>query len=348
MSESISSNLLRRLRAGEDVPLSQLAALAENSPGEFFRDIVEPLCDCFDPRDARIYTELMGQLIGPDAWQPAPQAPQRVYVLSRVTLGADIKITSIILNAFRDQAPVFVGSRKSAELFQGVAHLEASYPRQGPLSTRVQFAKDLRQQLADGIVIDPDSRITQLGILPMGARYYHFNSRTAGANTDDNLSTLTNAWLRQTFGKQGQAFIDPVHVPLDTPRPIAAMSLGVGENESKRLVGEFESDLIRELAGEYQSVWIDRGAGGEEARRVTAAAEASGAMSRIHFWEGSFAGFTSIVQQSDFYAGYDSAGQHAAAAAGVPLRSYFSGAPSRRFIARWAPFGAGRIELHAS
>ena len=36
------------------------------------------------------------------------------------------------------------------------------------------------------------------------------------------------------------------------------------------------------------------------------------------FWEGSFAGFAAIIAASRLYVGYDSAGQHVAAACGVP------------------------------
>ena len=61
-------------------------------------------------------------------------------------------------------------------------------------------------------------------------------------------------------------------------RPRAAVSLGVGENDSKRIGGDFEAQLIRALGEKYRTIWIDRGVGGEEARRVTAAAEASGCM----------------------------------------------------------------------
>jgi ADP-heptose:LPS heptosyltransferase len=85
--------------------------------------------------------------------------------------------------------------------------------------------------------------------------------------------------------------------------------------------------------------------GGEEARRVTAAAEASGSIDRVRFWEGSFAGFASLIAQCVLYVGYDSAGQHAAAAAGVPLISIFAGAPSERFRQRWSPAGPGRIQI---
>jgi ADP-heptose:LPS heptosyltransferase len=83
--------------------------------------------------------------------------------------------------------------------------------------------------------------------------------------------------------------------------------------------------------------------GGEEARRVTAAVEETCAAERVRFWEGGFAGFASIISQCDFYAGYDSAGQHAAAAAGVPLISVFAGAPSERFRQRWTPAGHRNI-----
>ena len=58
-------------------------------------------------------------------------------------------------------------------------------------------------------------------------------------------------------------------------------------------------------------------------------------------WEGSFAGFASLIAGSRLYVGYDSAGQHVAAACGVPLISIFAGFPSPRMFARWRPTGAG-------
>jgi ADP-heptose:LPS heptosyltransferase len=79
---------------------------------------------------------------------------------------------------------------------------------------------------------------------------------------------------------------------------------------------------------------IDKGAGGEEAERVARAAP-DGAV----FWEGSFAGFAKIIGGSMLYAGYDSAGQHVAAACGVPLISVFAGFPAPRMFERWRPAG---------
>jgi ADP-heptose:LPS heptosyltransferase len=281
---------------------------------------------------------------------------ESVYVLSRVTLGADIKITSAILDAAKLRFPgariVLVGTRKSAELFAAdgrIGHLEANYPRSGPVSARIAFGHELRRRLEGEhrIVVDPDSRMTQLGLMPPcePERYFHFPSRTAGGQGDENLSALGERWLRATFGQTGRAYLAPEPVVFSGARPVAAVSLGVGENETKRVGGDFETRLIHSLGERYGMVWVDRGAGGEEARRVTAAVESSGVANRVRFWEGSFAGFASLVAQSDLYVGYDSAGQHAASAAGTRLITVFAGAFTGRFRSRWEPYGAGVMSV---
>jgi len=83
---------------------------------------------------------------------------------------------------------------------------------------------------------------------------------------------------------------------------------------------------------------IDTGAGGAEAERVRCAVARSGVQARL--WEGSFAGFASLMAGSRLYVGYDSAGGHVAAACGLPLISIFAGFPSPRMFARWRPSGA--------
>jgi ADP-heptose:LPS heptosyltransferase len=343
----------------ESISLSEVRAFGEERPAAFFRDVVEALADSFHPPNVAVYERVMS------AWGLSPVATATevpaqvdlVYVLSRVTLGADIKITSMILDAmklrFPDARIVFVGNRKSAELFQfdaRVEHFEAQYPRTGPVSARIAWGHELRARLegARRIVVDPDSRMTQLGLVSVCERenYFHFPSRSY--DCFDNLTDLTNRWLTETFGVTGDAYVAPQTVAIDAERPRVAVSLGVGENECKRIGDDFETSLLRKLGTTYRTVWVDRGAGGEEARRVTAAAAASGVSDRVRFWEGSFAGFVSIIMQSDFYVGYDSAGQHAAAAAGVPLLSIFKGAPSEIFRNRWAPQGPGdRTVLNA-
>ena len=117
-----------------------------------------------------------------------------------------------------------------------------------------------------------------------------------------------------------------------------SLSLGVGENPAKRIADPFEEKLLALLAATGHSLAIDMGAGGAEAERVLRAVARSGVKARL--WEGSFSGFASIIAGSRLFVGYDSAGQHVAAACGVPLISIFAGFPSPRMFARWRPVGA--------
>jgi hypothetical protein len=207
-------------------------------------------------------------------------------------------------------------------------------------------------------VLDPDSRLTQLGLLPIcdEDRYHLFESRSYGRDSDFNLPTLAARWSQETLGVPNAApyvALPPREmVGLETvgrtpwsardalvpplPSPYITVSLGVGENPAKRIPDPFESELLALLAARAPLV-IDKGAGGEEAERVERAAALSGAQAT--FWEGSFAGFAQIIAGSSLYVGYDSAGQHVAAACGVPLISVFAGFPSLRMFYRWRPSG---------
>jgi hypothetical protein len=307
LSASIScSDALAAIRRGEKLPAELVRRLGEDQPGEFFRIIIEGLADSFEPADAAAYEELMR------AWLPArarvaavaPARVDHVFVLSRVTLGADIKITSAVIDAMKRRYPeariAFVGNRKSAELFAAdgrVEWVEANYPRSGGVSSRIAFAEVLRGKVEgeNRIVIDPDSRMTQLGLIPVcePERYFHFHSR--GESAPGNLSELTGRWLERTFGVAGSAYIAPSRVDVDGDGPRAAVSFGVGENDSKRVGGDFEARVLRVLGTRFRTIWIDRGVGGEEARRVTEAVAASGLGERAKFWEGSFAGFASVI-----------------------------------------------------
>ena len=70
---------------------------------------------------------------------------------------------------------------------------------------------------------------------------------------------------------------------------------------------------------------LDRGAGGEEAERVDALVAKIAQPELLQVHDGSYASFASHIAQSHLYVGYDSAGQHVAAAAGVPLGFHFYG-----------------------
>lgn len=356
MSESISNSrraldLLAGLRSGE-ASLDEVRAFGEEAPDEFFRIIVESLSDSFDERDARIYERVMQAWI-PERDRSLPRVPDntdRVYVLSRVTLGADIKITSVVLDAVKRRYPgaaiVLVGSAKSAQLFAGdprIEWMEANYPRSGSVAAKLEFLRNLKFE--GGIVVDPDSRFTQLGlVVPCDpARYFHFPSRVYRAESELGLGALAGDWMLSTFGVHGEAYL-PLH--REPEAGSVAVSLGVGENPAKRIGGEFESEWLRQLSGKFKAIYVDRGAGGEERDRVDTAVQKAGVP--VRFCEGSFADFVRVIARCEAYVGYDSAGQHAAAALAVPVTTIFAGAPNARFRARWQPEGTGAIRVIAA
>jgi ADP-heptose:LPS heptosyltransferase len=57
----------------------------------------------------------------------------------------------------------------------------------------------------------------------------------------------------------------------------------------------------------------------------------------LHIHDGSYGSFASHILQSRLYVGYDSAGQHVAAAGQVPLVSIFNGYACERMLSRWRP-----------
>jgi ADP-heptose:LPS heptosyltransferase len=271
-----------------------------------------------------------------------------VYVLSRVTLGADVAITSLVLDAAKRRFPaariVLAGLEKSYQLFAGdprIEHLPVAY-RRGTLRERLDGCPRIEEPGA--IVIDPDSRLTQLGLVPVCPEesYYFFESRAYGADGEESLGSLTRRWIAETFGvPDARAWIAPAGLP--EAAADVAVSLGVGENPAKGLPPSFEQSLLGALADRGLDVIVDSGPGGEEQERVRRAIGAR--QDRIRMFQGSFAAFAAIIERSRLYVGYDSAGQHAAAVCGVPLVTVFAGFPCPRFAARWRPTGRGRIEV---
>lgn len=354
------------------------AALAEGSPDSaeashaLFGVVAEGLADRFDPALSLVYARLFARLIAraiPECSeselvaryervrQPRKHSgpdPGCVIVLSRVTLGADVAVTSAVLDALKRRFPrariVLAAPRKNWELFEGdasLSHLPVSYTRRAPLREKLAAGLALRRALdaPESIVVDPDSRLSQLGLLPVCAedRYYFFDSRSYGGESLDPLPRLTARWCEETFGVAGKPYIAPVDAIESGDAPAIAVSLGVGDNPAKRIGGDFERELLRGLVSFGAHVWLDKGAGGEEAERVERAA--AGCSGTVRFWSGAFAPFAALIARSRLYCGYDSAGQHVAAACGTPLVSVFAGYPSERMLARWQPFGAGPIRL---
>ncbi len=391
-TSALAGELFRACAAGgrwpPDLLERLLAALADRDPAvaaaatqSLFTHLVEPLSDRFEPALCDVYAGLFCQIIArllpefrADVLESryrrvrrlrrvadSARKTRRVYVLSRVTLGADVAITSIILDGVKRRFPEaeihFVGGGQSWGLFAGdrrLRHTPAEYDRHAPLTRRLRAGLALRAELAtaDSLVVDPDTRLTQLGLLPVcpEENYLFFESRSYGGEGTDALSQLTKRWVAETFGVvDALPYIAPAASAACAGPPGIAVSFGVGGNPSKRLPEPFEEELLRALLKINLPVVIDKGAGGEEAERVERAVRRSGVRpGRIETWSGAFAPFAARIARSRLYVGYDSAGQHVAAACKTPLVSVFAGYPSERFLARWRPAGSGRIAVVAA
>ena len=349
MANIYSKQLLTYVLRNEREPGDLDRALAEDEGRAFLSVVVERMGDLFDPelcpvyeqlfRDAiaRVSPELLPRLRVPRTQSPPP-ATNRVYVLSRITLGADVAVTSVMLDAAKKRYPaaeiVFVGPRKSYEMFEAdprVCHLEAPYARGGTLADRLRASANL--WLDDGIVIDPDSRLTQLGLISVCPenRYFFFNSRSYKVGL--RLPEAASDWAQEIFGVEGaRPYVAPL--PVHEPAVDITVSLGVGENPAKRLDGEFERELLHALAETGASILVDKGVSVEERERVENAI-----LPGMRTHDGAFAPFASQIASSKLYVGYDSAGQHVASACGVPLVSIFQGYVNERFLHRWSPKG---------
>jgi len=424
---------------------------AESATRAFFTTLVERLADSFEPEAAALYNRAFAQLIQASRKDPrarlldgelerfglsgeedliaraekllqisglpkpinASRAVKRVIVLSRVTLGADVAITSVIIERLKQSFPdaeiVLVGGTKAPELFGGdprIRFKEISYRRAGTTIERLLAwidllgcVRELTQDLTRGeyLIVDPDSRLTQLGLLPVervvtsrrthpvvddlaseACEYLYFPSREYGGGTSLSLSELTSLWLDESVGEAPpthprlslkshdiEAARELVNRMRRDPRPIVAINFGVGENQLKRIGGGFEASLVARLVQQGAYIVLDKGAGEDEMRRADAViAEATriereGRLVRaveidearlaatgaeelnadILVWNGRIGMLAGLIAESDLYIGYDSAGQHIAAALGVKCIDVFAGFSSSRMLERWRPAG---------
>ncbi|MDX2153607.1 MAG: glycosyltransferase family 9 protein [Bryobacteraceae bacterium] len=343
-----------------------------------FSIVVERLGDLFEPALCDTYASLFSHVIEyvrpeyvaaelleryrrvrmPRRFEGDAARVENVFVLSRVTLGADVAITSVLLDAAKQRFPrasvQFVGTHKSYELFAAdprVKHVPISYGRTATLRERLSVWPELEHLLRSprSIVVDPDSRLTQLGLLPVCPEdnYFFFESRGYGEYGPEPLCALTKRWARETFDVEcSRPYIAPSYQAEEFgDRPIT-VSFGVGENPAKRIRDPFEEELLRALLQRGSVVVIDKGAGGDEKERVERAVARSGAKEgQVRTRYGPFAPFAASIAASRLYVGYDSAGQHVAAACGVPLVTVFSGFVSPRMLNRWHPSGSGPIAV---
>ncbi len=324
---------------------------------------------------------------------------RRAVVLSRVTLGADVALTSVIICRLQREFPnadiVLVGGRKAAELFGGdprISFKEIDYRRGGTTLERLlswldvtEAVRTLTADLSAGewLIVDPDSRLTQLSLLPLvegDEHYLFFPSREYGAQTAQPLGELAAAWLDEVFGatlptsprlslrredvRAASTLMERLRQAGE--RPLITINFGVGGNPAKRVDDDFEQSLVAQLIQRGATVVLDKGAGQDETRRADAviaharrAAAASvveltersltetldehAASAALFVWDGRIGMLAALIAESDLYIGYDSAGQHIAAAAGTPCVDVFAGYSSLRMLDRWRPVGGARV-----
>ena len=444
-----------------ELAFAEDASTSESATRALFTALVEKLADSFEPDSVSLYNRAFAQVI--QACRRDPRAAQldqqleayglrseddliaragclrqafvlpdlidssgkieRVIVLSRVTLGADVVITSVMIERMKLRFPVaeivLVGGSKTPELFGGdprVSFREIVYRRTGTTIERLltwiellRCIRDLTSGLNQGeyLIVDPDSRQTQLGLLPIGCvglrqrswqereqdratnqrDYLFFPSREYGSGTSRALSELTSLWLDEVFDETVPTHprVSLRRSELDTARnlvtrmkggsrPIVAINFGVGENQLKRVSGDFEATLVARLIQDGALIVLDKGAGDEERGRANAIIgeatriERDGRLVRavevdpqsvnnprgsgsfdaeILVWSGGIGMLGALIGECDLYIGYDSAGQHIAAALGVRGISVFAGFSSQRVLERWRPTGRSETRVVA-
>ncbi len=346
---STSRKLLDRCLAGQGwTPKLLERALAEDEGRAFLSTVVERLGDLFEPDLCQVYTQLFTDAIhvtypelGPRARayqypMVLPPTAERVYILSRITLGADVAVTSVLLDALKRRYPqaeiFFAGPRKNYELFATdprIQHFPAPYGRGASLRDRLVASASL--WFEKGMVIDPDSRLTQLGLVRVcpEENYFFFESRSFGGHGEDRLPDLAARWIGDPHARP---YVAPL--PVEGEPADITVSLGVGENPAKRLGDEFERELLRMLAATGRSILVDLGGSPEERARVERVLQPG---MRTH--HGAFAPFAAQIARSKLFVGYDSAAGHVASACGIPLISIAAGFASDRMLARWRPLG---------
>ncbi|HBC87290.1 MAG TPA: hypothetical protein DCZ94_10070 [Lentisphaeria bacterium] len=410
----------------EDDEFNKIASSA------LFGIVVEGLCDDFEDLQTETYNRVMSQVISfcrkipsgrefnkclhefglfdfndlmkrveklraeSGTFRKLTRNPKKIMVLSRVTIGADVAITSVIIqrlmNRFLSAEIVLIGDARLSELFGNNSNIRIApvvYSRRGGLIERFGawhsvleiVENETSGNIDSTLLIDPDSRLSQLGVLPLvdDSKYLFFNSRGSQKFPPKlSLSRLANLWMDKILGES--EFCYPMVWLSDDVieksanfakklrkkgcRKIISVNFGVGGNSRKRVDDGFEEKLVLKLLAEPRTVvLLDRGFGTDEnARSESILKEA--AKKKIRIKDISFGSFNgaeisggvigirsgigevaSLIAESDEFIGYDSACQHIAAALGITAYTIFAGSNNPRFIRRWNACGPEKSEI---
>jgi ADP-heptose:LPS heptosyltransferase len=406
-----------RLAAAADTPGPRQG----DAVGAIFAGVVEPLNDRFDPIGRARYARYFGRMVwrsaaaDPDlrralasdgvadetallarhrrlrqAGDRVVGEPRVIAVLSRVTVGADVLLTSVLLQHLRHRWPaarlVLLGDRKLGGLFGGLPGLELQpvvYARRGGLGERLRAWLPLRKAVADldpDLVVGPDSRLDQLGLLPLGAdpgRYLLWENLSPG--DPRSLVDLLADWCRRRLGPAPdflpRLWFDPTSAEMARrlavaggPVPRVAVKFDHGGNPAKALPRPAECRLLAALRERGWRILLDRGFGDEELAASDALLAELGwsavdlddsgtgrgrpvgdlmpgelAAAPFLRFHGSISGWAAALAGCGLALSYDSVGHHLAAALGVPLVTAFTGFDHPGFPVAWRPRGAGPI-----
>jgi len=304
-----------------DAADSMDAAVRDGGLSALFGGLIEPLNDGFTPAGRALYARLFAHIAWRVAGQVAalrerlaafgivdeaglvarhaavrrgtgvvPASARRIAVLSRVTIGADVLLTTVALQRLRQRYPaaelVVLGDGKLAGLVGGAPGVRVralSYPRRGPLRDRLGGWLTLTDALAEeapDLVLAPDSRLDQLGVLPViadPARYLLWENTQPEAGPPRSLADLLDDWLvtrldlpagarvlpRLCFDAATSAARTRLAAALG-PRPFVAVKLDHGGNPAKALPRPAELAVLRRLRDAGWRVLLDRGFGPEE------------------------------------------------------------------------------------
>ena len=411
----------------EDTDLNGIAARA------LFSIIIESLCDDFEDLQTETYNRVMAHIITycrklraakeldrflqefkiytrddllarineirlDNKILSSHRKVKKIFLLSRVTIGADVAITSIILQRLAKIYPsaelVLIGDKKLVEIYGDNSRIRlchVAYDRKGGLLDRLScwqtvlniIDRELSScPLENTILIDPDSRLSQLGVLPIidPAHYFFFDSRSeVSLACNLSMAQLTNSWLNKITGETD--FHHPMVwlLPSNTQkavhlckrlrsngaRRLIALNLGVGGNPRKKVGQRMELQLLQSLLQEPNTViLLDKGIGDDELQisdSLLAGVNAKGfAIQHAVFDQGlvnpklkwgvigvqtRIGEIAALIANCDEYIGYDSACTHIAAALEIPCLTIFAGSNNMRFIRRWSAFGSNTCKI---
>jgi hypothetical protein len=242
--------------------------LSQAKPGTdiLFGHVVEPLSDSFLTRDREVLQKVVAHLVSRirilpgakqlherlDQWGLSDEAAllkrmerissprqfdarsigkvKKIFVLSRVTLGADVLLNSPVIEKMRKRFPgaeiVFLCNRKNGLLLKGnqpeVRVHPLQYGRRDVLVDRFLKWLDVIHALEsetrdpgpgeDYIIVNTDSRLLQSGLLPLLSpdsedRRYFFWQPSVQRETWEGTSQAEDLaqWLQATFGAESKA-----------------------------------------------------------------------------------------------------------------------------------------------